>query len=167
MTTSKEITSAIRGRFGRPNFITMANVYMIGSPWESDLVNISPARFFTEFEIKISKQDFNADFRKKFYSINKHEWLAGKQFDGPKFNVAEKIPKPKQFYFVLLDGICQEKDIPAHCGMIVFNPAKFRPNWPAGALEIVRQAPLIKPPKKLTEKAIYNIAVKAASRIGT
>lgn len=163
MTTCKDIVRAIKGRFGRPNFITMANVYLIGSPWESDVVNISPAHYYTEFEIKLSRADYNADFRKKRYSIVKHELLAGKTYEGNRN--AEFIPRPKQFYFVLLDGICQEKDVPDYCGMIVFEPAKFTPNWPAGALQIVRQAPVLKPMKKLPPKAIHNIAVKAASRI--
>lgn len=77
-TTAKEITKSIRCKFGRPNHIFAANVYLIGSPWESDLVSITPAHYYTEFEIKVSRADYNADFRKRAFSTSKHDILQNK-----------------------------------------------------------------------------------------
>ena len=144
-----------------------ANVYLTGSPWESDLINITPAHYYTEFEIKISRADFNADFRKRAFSTTKHDLLQNKINPAQRdWGFTNNYPRPKQFYFVVLEGVCEAKDVPKHCGLIIFRQDRFRPYRPGLALEIVTQAPRLKDPTKLKLKHIHNLAVKLGSRIG-
>jgi hypothetical protein len=99
-TTAKEITKSIRCKFGRPNHIFAANVYLIGSPWESDLVSITPAHYYTEFEIKVSRADYNADFRKRAFSTSKHDILQNKvEPRCASLGIHQQIPKTQAILF--------------------------------------------------------------------
>lgn len=43
-------------------------------PWEADLVSVTRSNLIHEFEIKISKSDFRADFKKVKHRLLKEKW---------------------------------------------------------------------------------------------
>lgn len=88
--------------------------------WECDLCNISKSGYLTEYEIKTSKSDYYADFKKrcsgwrgtkckgKIEGKNKHDLLR------------DKNCLPKHFYFVVKDDM-EGLDFPEYCGIIVIS----------------------------------------------
>lgn len=71
--------------------------------WESDLILVSKAGYAYEFEIKISKSDFNADFKK----TKRHKDMNNPQKDGPNY-----------FYYVCPEGVIDPNDVPKYAGLI-------------------------------------------------
>lgn len=75
-----------------------------GLGWgESDFLSITRAGLITECEIKRSRSDFKADFKKK----QKHELLAKR-----------KNSPVQYFYYVCPEGIIDVKDLPPYAGLI-------------------------------------------------
>lgn len=92
--------------------------------WESDLIAISNSQLVTEFEIKISKSDFKADFRK----TNKHKSL--------ETNFKSKVKPGKcsnYFYYVTTPGLLNQVDIPDYAGLIEIDKK----------INIVKKAPIL------------------------
>lgn len=79
-----------------------SNSFGLGE-FEVDFVGVHPENMFcVEFEIKMTKSDFRADFKKK----NKHELLK------------KGLWPVNQFFFVAPRGVLSSKDIPRHLGLI-------------------------------------------------
>ena len=74
--------------------------------WESDLILITKSNLIYEFEIKISKADFNNDFKKK---TEKHKILLENK---------ENIQKPNYFYYAVPENLINEQEIPEYAGLI-------------------------------------------------
>jgi len=85
------------------------NVHLYGRR-ESDILTVSDAGFVTEYEIKISRADFLADFRRK---ARKHSNLRGAS--------AFKSKTPNYFYFAIPSTLTPDitGDIPAYAGLAV------------------------------------------------
>lgn len=101
--TTKEIQKAIYDLYKTKGYKYFSlNTFGQGI-FEADFLAIHPKEdFCVEFEIKRSKADFQADFKKK----NKHELLkSGKWISN-------------QFYFVCERGLLDAKQIPYHLGLI-------------------------------------------------
>ena len=91
--------------------------------WESDYLAITRSDIVYECEIKISKQDFLNDSKKK----NKHLIIEG--------NVAGKLhdyDRPNYFYYAVPDGLIEADEVPEYAGLIYVNP---------GFISIIKQAP--------------------------
>ena len=139
----------------------MPNVYVQHSPWESDVIQVSKARFWTEFEIKTSRSDFAADFRKRRVrwspvSAFKHDMYSGESQPATR----KPIAKPKHFYFVVPKGMITLADVPDHCGLICCEQFEGRID-----IEKVKDAPKICGATKLSDTAIFNLAMKACYRL--
>lgn len=78
------------------------NLYVFD--WESDVLILTKAVLWYEFEIKISRSDFFSD-RKK---VGKHE----------KLSTAEYTRKPNYFYYAVPDGLIKPEECPPHAGLI-------------------------------------------------
>ncbi len=102
--TSKDITTGLlyrcygSGRCGLPNV-----GYAIG---EADWLEVTRSGYVYDYEIKVSRRDFKADFRKR-----KHKRLK----DGPS---ARRQIIPKLFYFVTPVGLVREHEVPDYAGLI-------------------------------------------------
>lgn len=66
------------------------------------------------------------------------------------------IPKPRYFYFVTPKGLLDNVTIQDHCGLIEYDPEIIR----GEKMVIVKKAPQLKKPTKLSIKQIYNLALK-------
>jgi len=82
------------------------NTFIFG--FESDFFCISKSGYVIECEIKISKSDFKADFRKNKYGKVRHEILQDRS----------KTFKPNRFYFAVPKGLLTVNDIPDYVGLI-------------------------------------------------
>lgn len=99
---SRELIGFARGG-GRE--ILIQNFYH--GMYEMDLFRLMPSGFVVEYEIKISRSDFFADFKKG----DKHRKLVG----GAGAN---------RFYFVVPKGLVSYGECPQHCGLIYANCSK-------------------------------------------
>lgn len=113
--------------------------------YESDVVEISKAGFFTEYEIKMSVSDFRADAAKgrggtKFFSpqfahLNKPETMKHDQL------AARDTKGPSRFWFVTPRGLLNATDIPPWAGLMeayAHADERYHP-----FLNVVRPAPRI------------------------
>jgi hypothetical protein len=93
--------------------VTICPRYTPDRWFECDLIEITSAGFFREFEIKVSRADFLIDAAKQKRSIfgrpsrNKHEELAAKSTLGPS-----------RFSFVTPEGLVAPTEIPDFAGWI-------------------------------------------------
>ena len=136
------------------NFIGY-NLFPLKSPWKSDRLSITKTLMYTEYEIKLTKQDFHNDFKKvscKYSNgINKHEYYAEDQFRKWR---GEEIPRPKYFYFVTPKDLLDLSEIPDHCGLLELGSYKLR---------VKKKAPVLKS-KKLSAGQFYNLATKVSRK---
>ena len=81
---------------------------------ESDVIAVSSSDVVKEFEIKISRSDFKADFKKK----RKHD-----QLENPAKYRRECIPN--KFYYVCPEGLIKPEEVPEYAGLIYVVPTKY------------------------------------------
>jgi len=145
--------------------LILPNVYVKGSPWESDVVSVTAAYYWSEYEIKISLDDFRQDFCKIDTfgkticptSILKHAAYASAGEINSHHHI---IPKPKNFWFVVPGGLLDDEVVPEHCGIVEYGLeyGHWRLKW-------TRPAPTLRSATKLDQAAIFNLAQKAAFRL--
>ena len=101
--TVKELQQAVHFLYKEKGYKYFSlNTFGMGQ-FEADFVAIHPENnFCVEFEIKRSRSDFLADFKKK----NKHELLKKGMWPS------------NQFYFVAERGVLDRNQIPYHLGLI-------------------------------------------------
>ena len=169
MTTS-EIQDKVRYMFTSDH--RLLNSFMFG--WESDVWILTKSGLSVEVEVKVSRSDFFADFKKK----EKHKLLSNhkKEFvsvptngirkyymDGKAFvycgeNCPTKfksIPDsiPNRFYYACPEGLIKPEEVPPYAGLIY--PDKYN--------SIVKKAPLLHKHKKdwtkiLMDKYYWRVA---------
>jgi hypothetical protein len=111
---------------------------------EADVIGITKANLSVEYEIKLSKSDFKADFKK----TAKHLRLSGVRHRRKGYNGV-----PNRFYYVTPVGLLGLDVIPPYAGLIEINtsaPLHVSAN-------IVKKAPLIHS-DKANEALIAQIA---------
>ncbi|GAI30411.1 unnamed protein product, partial [marine sediment metagenome] len=59
--TSSDIDKVLRRNFSNFDYL-LSNIYFFG--WESDFICMSSSNYWYEVEIKVSRSDFKADFKK-------------------------------------------------------------------------------------------------------
>ena len=99
---------------------------------ECDVLSISKADYIYEYEIKISKSDFKADFKKP-----KHKLITEKKF----VNETAKWPyySSNYFYFVTPENLISIEEIPEYAGLIYMKIG----NKDAIIYETIKKAPLL------------------------
>lgn len=119
--TAKDITDSFYWRNNTRFTTILPNTYPKG--WfEADILAITNAHYFYEYEIKLSVSDFNADAKKsitngyekdgdgKWQQLppkTKHEMLAEGNKNGPS-----------KFWFVMPENMIPKEDIPVFAGLI-------------------------------------------------
>jgi len=91
--------------------------------WESDYLAITRSDIVYECEIKISKQDFLNDSKKR----NKHLII-----EGNVAGILRDTDRPNYFYYAVPDGLIKVDEVPDYAGLVYVNP---------GYIKIVKQAP--------------------------
>lgn len=105
---SKKITKRLHDFLLRNRYFPIAcNCYIYN--WESDMIAVNKNKYIAEYEIKVSRGDFRADFKKG----NKHSIIA----DAYNYKFAsEHIPN--YFYYVTPPGLLDKSELPAYAGLI-------------------------------------------------
>lgn len=124
---------------------------------ESDLVTVTDADFAWEYEIKISRSDFFADFKKSYRvyqpydpvtdsfpdrEVEKHKLLTG-EAKHKNWNI------PRRFYFAVPADLVKASEVPDYCGLIYA--------YHIGTdlrTKVVREAPNLDHAGKLSEKTL-------------
>jgi len=86
--------------------------------WESDLISVTKSKFVYEYEIKTTKGDFKADFKKKA----KHELIATGTLENSRFGngwrVEDGLKRPNYFYYACPEYIIHTREVPEYAGLI-------------------------------------------------
>ena len=83
--------------------LIIPNIYLSGGAWsEADLISVTKAGYISEYEIKISRADFRADFKKR-----KHHLFEKGQFCFQRY-----------FWFATPSGLVKTDEIPKYAGHI-------------------------------------------------
>ena len=101
--TSTDIQKILIVRYLNSNKYVCSNAFF-GSI-EMDFCLITQSRYFTEFEIKISRSDFFADKKKE----EKHLLYSGKK---------DKGFIPNRFYYVCPKGLIDKSEVPTYAGLL-------------------------------------------------
>jgi hypothetical protein len=148
-------------------YVAAPNIFMYGK-YESDLLTITKALFAHEYEIKLSKSDFFADFKKS------HKFFIGSETitrqDGmkeTKYNYGNRTKHemylngkgPNRFSYVFPDGLIEHDKVPDWCGIVV-----IRNVHGYDRAVVVRAAKLLHK-NKATEKQILQIARSLSFKI--
>lgn len=109
----------------------IGNIYLFGG--ESDfMVQKQSSQYIYEYEIKISRSDFLADFKK----IDRHRILQD----------VTKTWKANRFYYVVPDGLISSNEVPKYTGLIYITDNNVL---------TVKQAPLLHQTKNKIEAILF------------
>lgn len=102
--------------------IILPNIYYKSSRFECDVFKMGPSGYTTEYEIKISKADFKADFEKK-----EKVWIGGDEMykDVFKHDLIQSGQRTNYFFFVIPKEFLEDESlifthIPPEYGIITF-----------------------------------------------
>lgn len=131
--------------------------------WECDLFEVTKARYFREYEVKLSRSDFFADAKKEqtkggSYDLETRQWKIPPPEN--KHDLLKKADKrgPSQFWFITPLKLITLEELPPWAGLIEFCT---HADYPQGMIrfdEIVA-APRLhkhKVDEKLIHSALYN-----------
>jgi hypothetical protein len=91
---------------------------------ECDLFRITQSDFVFEYEIKVSRSDFLADFKKSNRQGKKHDSL----------NTGTGQYCPNRFFYVVPQGLIEKREVPKYAGLIYFKGYSF---------DVIKPAPLL------------------------
>lgn len=125
----------------------MENLFVFG--WESDYLCITKSNLIYECEIKISRSDFQNDFKHK---KEKHLLLESKEKDASEDN-----KKPDYFYYAVPEGLITKDEVPEYAGLIYVSKTSGSNNV-FSTCTVVKQAPRLK--KEKTDLGSLNLMDK-------
>jgi len=118
--------------------------------YEMDVCKIMKSGYIVEYEIKISRSDFFADFKKD--NGAKHKKL---QTNESHCN---------RFFFVVPNGLLKPEEVPPYAGLIEYTDSNSASYWAAGgSTDITKPAPLIHKVKR-DENIYHGLALKLSFR---
>lgn len=153
-----DIYQALFNYFSNGYCYQMQNVYVFHWEWESDFFCMNKEGYSFEMEVKVSRSDFKADFKKP-----KHDLFRNQIDDLPIFTT-QKHPKriPNRFYYAVPKGLISVDEVPSYAGLIYVDKRHAY---------IVKRAPFIHRTKidfrrKLCDKFYYQwLALKKENKI--
>lgn len=139
----------------------LKNTYCSNSPWcvtnysgggysEMDVVTITKAMLVTEHEVKVSRSDFFADFKK-----SKHKYYLA----APSVN----YKRPNKFYYCCPKGMIKEHEVPVWAGLIYFSEEINSEMEMGVVMQVVKKAPRIHK-EKCEPELIFNICQTLTAR---
>lgn len=87
------------------------NLYVFSNSWESDYLSLTNSGYLYEGEVKISKSDFKADFKKE----NKHLILENAYHNN---TVIENKMCPHYFFYAVPENLIDASEIPEYAGLV-------------------------------------------------
>lgn len=142
------------------------NSYCWSNYFESGFFRITNAGYMTEYEVKVSRSDFKADFQK--YSGTK----VIRDENGEVTDIEKQFKHDtiknggsglKNFYFCTPKGLLDLEEIPEHCGLIEFNNSELYAGF--SQMRVIKKAPSLKKAKKASDSMLKRIILKAYYRL--
>lgn len=163
-----EVYKACRFFLGANKHV-LFNSYVFG--WESDVFSLTKAGYSIEIEVKVSRADYIADFKKaikhrfltnhnskncvhkKNYTPSQWGYIEGKftQLEGAACAVTFAKPQekiPNRFYYACPTGLIKEDDLPGYAGLIWVDDN--------GAAKVIKKAPLLHKLKNIKESDLFD-----------
>lgn len=115
--TELEIQKRLYWRLGEKREYAMPNVYVFEN--ESDFLTVTRAGYIDEYEVKISRSDFRADFKKRrhinyqtltpwrWYTRGDVTWLYGRN-----------VQYPNRFWYAVPEDLVTPDEVPEYAGLI-------------------------------------------------
>lgn len=117
--TSKDVCQSVEKHFSSARF-TVPNCYFFGGGYgETDVLIVQASGLIYDVEIKVSRSDFFADFKK----VAKHEILEfGYQKTGV-FRASNEVVidnkwRPNKFMFAVPEGLIKPSEVPHYAGLL-------------------------------------------------
>jgi len=110
--------------------------------YEMDLFRLTHSGIIYEYEVKISRADFKADFEKGY------QLFSGNRSNKHSDIVYQKY-KVNKFYFVVPKGLIKPEEVPSRYGLIYYDPAKGWDKW-----VVIRPAKMLRPKFEVDYAAI-------------
>ena len=112
--------------------------------WECDVFEVTASGYFVEYEVKVSRSDFFADFGKEMIA-RRFRWtppegvLMEKKHDRLLGDTSPTTPR--RFWWVVPSGLIAPKEIPAGTGLIYVSPRAKGYERFGGVEEVIVPAP--------------------------
>ena len=119
------------------------NKFIFKRDWECDFFCVSNSGYCIEVEVKVSKSDFLADFKKPKHELFKTILLGG----------TTNVTAPNKFWYAFPDGMVTENIVPRYAGIIavIDRGGETSPHF-----KIVRHAPFIHKQKLDVEALLFD-----------
>lgn len=114
---------------------------------ECDLFSMTQAMYFHEIEIKTSRSDFRADFKK----YGKHEVLAGGR---DRWGYGE-LP-PRTFCYACPEGLLSVDDMPEYAGLV--SVERDEQSWRGYRVTVKKKPPVLANARKVTPEQVMKIS---------
>lgn len=152
--TEKEAIKAIEIHYSK--YYSLPNIWYFR--WESDVLVINDSDYILEIEIKVSRSDFLADFKKNVTAIFRNADLGQKVENMPKHDFLldnRSTKKPNKFFYAAPERMLSIEDIPKHCGWIEIgykevNGAQLK------SVKKVKEAPFLHKEKKIQWRSLFH-----------
>lgn len=105
--TAQEIQQSLINYIKGGYDIVLPNYYF--GRYECDVFRIQESGYTVEYEIKVSREDFFADFKKGFKGEKHCNLKAGTGFNCPN-----------RFYFVVPKGLVKAEEVPEYAGLLTY-----------------------------------------------
>jgi len=148
--TSHEITRALYWKYARIQAHVINNVHLL--EFESDFLYVTESGYMSEIEIKVTRSDFRADFKKQRTVYDRVTTL--------KNTVVKHVILPqgltglKQFSFAVPKGLITKDEVPEYAGLcyVIKTPR-------AGHISLrwIKQPPSLPHPRVISKKEIRHI----------
>lgn len=109
--TENKVVYKLWEQFAKSAQIATPNGYIYR--WESDLIILSKTGLTTEYEVKLSVQDFNRDHKKKI--VGKVDFFYEKK---SKLASIQDGEGPNRFFYVFPRGMIEDSRVPEWAGII-------------------------------------------------
>jgi hypothetical protein len=103
-----------------------------GDGKEMDIMGVRPSRYVDEIEIKVSKSDYKADFKKEVTHYISEQNRLEKKLKHDQLAKGELTPN--RFWFFVPEDLAPEIAVPTHAGLVVMTKTGIRE---------VKEAPLL------------------------
>ena len=149
--TEELIVDKLRWHFISPSTVRyhLNGLYTFSHTWESDYLALTKSGYLYEGEVKVSRSDFKADFKKE----QKHTLLRESY---EKIEGLEGKLRPHYFFYAVPEGLVSEDEVPEYAGLIYMVEHFPYYKW-------IKQAPLLHKEKfsdqelNLQDKFYYNM----------
>ena len=146
--------------------IVAPNIYLDWQFNEMDLLGLRKSGYIDEIEIKLSKSDFLADFKKTVQVKSSYKCIVSERYayDGyfkktKHHAIKDGLPHCNYFSFLMPEDLAKKCEIPEYAGLYLYKIDKFGD----GKVREVKTAPLLHK-RKISDRFKYEIGRKMAYR---